>query len=70
MIAHKDLVLLIFPLLVLSNVPGYFYTVWKVISPWLDDEIRSKTFFAPKKVDDVEKAIKYLNKMNLKVGLL
>lgn len=53
-----------------SNVPGYFYTVWKVISPWLDDEIRSKTFFAPKKVDDVEKAIKYLNKMNLKVGLL
>lgn len=44
--------------------------MWKVISPWLDDEIRSKTFFAPKKVDDVEKAIKYLNKMNLKVGLL
>lgn len=57
-------------LLSCSNVPGYFYTVWKVISPWLDDEIRSKTFFAPKKVDDVEKAIKYLNKMNLKVGLL
>mmetsp|Transcript_15399 Transcript_15399/g.32580 ORF Transcript_15399/g.32580 Transcript_15399/m.32580 type:complete len:313 (-) Transcript_15399:93-1031(-) len=50
------------------NVPGYFNTVWKIISPWLDDEIRSKTFFAPKEVDDVDKGIGYLNKMNLKCG--
>ena len=52
------------------NCPGYFNTVWTVISPWLDDEIRSKTFFTPKKIDDIEKAIKYLNKMNLKTGLM
>ena len=50
------------------NVPVYFRPVWKVIAPWLDDEIRSKTFFAPKNVDDAERAIKYLNKMPLKVG--
>lgn len=50
------------------NAPGYFYTVWKIISPWLDDEIRSKVFFAPKEVNDVEKTIKYLNKMKLKTG--
>ena len=50
------------------NVPGYFTAVWKVISPWLDDEIRSKVFFAPKEVDDLEKVMKYLNKMNLKSG--
>jgi len=50
------------------NVPGYFYAVWKVISPWLDDEIRSKTFFASSEVNDVEKSIAFLNKMNLKIG--
>ena len=50
------------------NAPGYFYTVWKIISPWLDDEIRSKVFFAPKEVNGVEKTIKYLNKMKLKTG--
>lgn len=50
------------------NCPSYFLTLWKIISPWLDDEIRSKTFFAPKSVDDGEKAIAYLNKMKLKVG--
>jgi hypothetical protein len=54
------------------NCPGYFTAVWRVISPWLDDEIRSKVFFAPAKdcINDVEKAIKYLNKMKLKTGLL
>jgi len=50
------------------NCPSYFLALWKIISPWLDDEIRSKTFFAPKSVDDGEKAIAYLNKMSLKVG--
>ena len=52
------------------NVPIYFTTVWKIISPWLDDEIRSKVFFAPRGVDDVEKTIRYLNKMKLKTGLV
>ena len=53
------------------NVPIYFTTVWRVISPWLDDEIRSKVFFAPKRsVYDVESAIGYLNKMKLKTELL
>jgi hypothetical protein len=52
------------------NVPIYFTTVWKIISPWLDDEIRSKVFFAPNSVNDVEMAIGYLNKMKLKTGLL
>lgn len=50
------------------NCPTYFTTVWKIIKPWLDEEIRSKTFFAPKGVNDVEKCIDYLNKMKLKVG--
>lgn len=52
------------------NCPSYFTAVWKVISPWLDDEIRSKVFFAPKTVNDIEKAIMYLNKMNLKTSLM
>ena len=52
------------------NVPIYFTTVWKIISPWLDDEIRSKVFFAERGVDDVEKAVGYLNGLKLKTGLL
>ena len=52
------------------NVPIYFTTVWKIISPWLDDEIRSKVFFAERDVDDVEKAVGYLNGLKLKTGLL
>jgi len=51
------------------NVPIYFTTVWKIISPWLDDEIRSKVFFAERGVDDVEKAVGFLNGMKLKTGL-
>lgn len=53
--------------MVFINVPFYFKTVWKVISPWLDDEIRSKTFFAPEGVDNIEKVIDYVNKKHLKV---
>ena len=30
------------------NTPGYFYPVWKIIGPWLDAEILTKTFFLPK----------------------
>ena len=52
------------------NVPIYFTTVWKIISPWLDDEIRSKVFFAERGVDDVEKAVVFLNGLKLKTGLL
>eukprot|EP00984_Skeletonema_dohrnii_P004617 scaffold1634_cov118-Skeletonema_dohrnii-CCMP3373.AAC.15 len=51
------------------NVPIYFTTVWKIISPWLDDEIRSKVFFVERGVDDVEKAVGFLNGMKLKTGL-
>ena len=50
------------------NVPAYFRPVWKVIRPWLDDEIRGKTFFAPEGVDDIERAIGWVDKKNLKVG--
>ena len=39
----------------LVNVPGYFYAVWKVISPWLDGKIQGKTCFASKEVDDYYK---------------
>ena len=52
----------------LVNVPGYCYAVWKVISPWLDGKIQSKTFFASKEVDGMEKGSGFLNKMNLKNG--
>mmetsp|Transcript_20681 Transcript_20681/g.32362 ORF Transcript_20681/g.32362 Transcript_20681/m.32362 type:complete len:340 (-) Transcript_20681:337-1356(-) len=51
------------------NVPVYFTTVWKIISPWLDEEIRTKVFFAERGVDDVEKAVEFLNGMELKTGL-
>jgi hypothetical protein len=57
------------------NTPIYFTAVWKVISPWLDDEIRSKVFFVPNSsyggggVNDVEAAIRYLNRMKLKTSL-
>ena len=42
--------------------------VWKIISPWLDEEILGKTFFAPNSVDDVEKAIAWVDKKSLQVG--
>lgn len=51
------------------NVPVYFTTVWKIISPWLDEEIRTKVFFSSSDVDDVEKAVAFLNGMELKTGL-
>ena len=47
------------------NVPGYFHPIWRIISPWLDDEILSKTFFLPKSVDDFEHAIRWINKKSL-----
>ena len=50
------------------NSPVVFRGVWKLIGPWLDDELRSKVHFAPGDVDDVEKGIEYLNRMDLRVG--
>ena len=50
------------------NVPAYFHPVWKIISPWLDEEILGKTFFAPNSVSDVEKAIAWVDKKSLQVG--
>ena len=41
------------------NVPAYFYPVWRIIGPWLDEEILSKTFFLPKAVTDSELAVRY-----------
>ena len=54
--------------MVFINCPSYFSTVWRVISPWLDEEIKSKVYFAPSEVDDVDKAIKFVNGKALKVG--
>lgn len=50
------------------NSPVVFRGVWKLIGPWLDDELRSKVHFAPGDVDDVEKGIEYLDRMDLRVG--
>lgn len=47
------------------NVPGYFYPVWKIISPWLDDEILSKTFFLPRSVSNVEQAVQWVDRKRL-----
>ena len=44
------------------NVPGYFHPIWKIVSPWLDDEIMSKTFFLPDAVEDLEGAIEWIDK--------
>ena len=44
------------------NVPAYFYPVWRIIGPWLDEEILSKTFFLPKSVTDSEMAIQWVDK--------
>jgi len=43
------------------NVPPYFHPVWRMISPLLDEEILSKTFFLPAAVDNAEKAIKWID---------
>ncbi len=48
------------------NCPFYFNGVWKLIAPWLDEEIRSKVHFTPDHVDDVQKAIDFVNKKHLK----
>ena len=42
--------------------------IWRIISPWLDEEILAKTFFAPSSVSDVEKAITWVDKKKLVVG--
>lgn len=47
------------------NTPGYFHPVWKIISPLLDDEILSKTFFLPGSVTDVEKAVQWVDKKRM-----
>ena len=47
------------------NVPGYFHPVWKIISPWLNEEILEKTFFLPNSVDDVEKAVAWIDRKRL-----
>lgn len=47
------------------NTPGYFHPAWKIISPWLDEEILSKTFFLPKSVTDVDKAITWIDRKRL-----
>ena len=49
------------------NVPPYFHPVWKIVSPLLDAEILSKTFFLPSNVDNVEKAIAWIDR---KPGLI
>ena len=47
------------------NTPGYFYPVWKIISPWLNEEIMQKTFFLPKSVRNAEEAILWLDRKRL-----
>ena len=47
------------------NVPGYFHPVWKIISPWLDEEILSKTFFLPRSVTNVEQAVQWVDRKKM-----
>ena len=47
------------------NVPGYFYPAWKIISPWLNEEILEKTFFLPARVTDFEGAIAWVDRRGL-----
>jgi hypothetical protein len=50
------------------NSPALFRGVWKLISPWLDDELQSKVHFANGNVNTVEAGIEYLNRLKLRVG--
>jgi hypothetical protein len=50
------------------NSPALFRGVWKLISPWLDDELQSKVHFANSNVNTVEDGIEYLNRLKLRVG--
>jgi len=47
------------------NVPGYFHPVWKIISPWLDEEIISKTFFLPRSVSTIDQAVHWVDRKRL-----
>lgn len=47
------------------NVPGYFHPAFKIISPLLDDEILSKTFFLPRSVTSADLAIAWVDKKRL-----
>ena len=47
------------------NVPPYFHPLWRIISPWLDEEIMSKTFFLPSSIKDVEGAIAWVDQKKL-----
>ena len=47
------------------NVPGYFHPVWKIISPWLNEEILEKTFFLPKSIQTNEEAVAWIDRKKL-----
>jgi len=49
----------------LIDVPNYFYPFWRVISPYLDEEIMSKVHFLPSSVKGTEAAIEWCNKQKL-----
>jgi len=48
--------------IILPRISADFHPVWKIISPWLDEEIISKTFFLPRNVADVDDAIEWVDK--------
>ena len=47
------------------NVPGYFHPAWKIISPWLNEEIIEKTFFLPNSCETAEDAIAWIDRKRL-----
>jgi hypothetical protein len=43
----------------LINVPPIFHAMWNLISPFLDEEILSKTRFLPKECTSVDDALRW-----------
>ena len=41
------------------------WQVWKIISPWLNEEILEKTFFLPKSVQTTEEAVAWIDRKRL-----
>ena len=47
------------------TAPVAHRAIWKIISPWLDGEILSKTFFLPKSVTNTDEAVLWVDKRRL-----
>jgi len=43
------------------NLPSYFPLIWRIVSPWFNDDIRSKIVFPPRHLKDASEVLDWLD---------